>query len=160
MCLLASLLSCSSSDLAILEEGGKAPEIVDTLADGSSFQLSMLRGNVVLLDFWGSWCGPCHKEMPDIVKMHEVYSSKGLQVVSIALEKKPEIWKQVVDRYGMNWGLQIVRVSRYVRFDEIASSYGVTDIPAKFLIDEEGRFLLLDPTMSELKEALAEKYSE
>ncbi|WP_299214787.1 TlpA disulfide reductase family protein [uncultured Aquimarina sp.] len=122
------------------DEGDTAPDFEATLIDGTSFRLSNLKGAYVLLDFWGSWCAPCLKESPELVALHKKHSDK-LTVVSIALEKDSKSWKKVVSKYGYTWKNQIVDQNRFVMLSEIARKYGVSEIPAKFLISPEGNLI-------------------
>ncbi len=125
--------------------GGEiAPEIKATLIDGRSFQLSSLKGDYVLLDFWGSWCGPCRGDAPKLVTLNNKYSNASFKdankfhTVSIALEKRGEAWKKFATAAGFNWQYQIVEKHRAVMMSPFAQAYGVTDIPAKFLVLPNG----------------------
>lgn len=141
---LLSLVSCSSgsnTDKTGIKIGQVAPKITSFDIQGNPFELSDLRGSVILLDFWGSWCGPCIKEAPAIVSINDEYASKGLKVVSIAIEKNDKTWKKATKKLGFNWDIQLVEKSQFVRFNRIASAYEVTDIPSLFIIDEDGRIL-------------------
>jgi len=120
--------------------GDAAPDFETTLVDGTPFKLSNLKGGYVLLDFWGSWCPPCLKESPQLVALHKKYSDK-LTIVSIALEKDQNSWKKVVSKYEYTWKNQIVNQNRFVMLSEIARKYGVTEIPAKFLISPDGKLI-------------------
>ncbi|NND93833.1 MAG: TlpA family protein disulfide reductase [Flavobacteriales bacterium] len=124
-----------------IEIGQFAPPISSVDIDGRPFELSDLKGSVVLLDFWGSWCGPCIKEAPTIVSINDEYASKGLKVVSIAIEKNDKTWKKATKKLGFNWDIQLVERSQFVRLNRIASAYEVTDIPSLFIIDEDGKIL-------------------
>jgi len=117
-----------------------APEIETELIDGTPFKLSELRGNHVVLDFWGSWCGPCLVDAPKLVELHEKFGDKVV-FVSIAFEKNDKRWKQTAERLGFDWKHQIVRISPMLLGSGIARDYGVSDIPAKFIITPEGKVL-------------------
>ncbi len=122
------------------KHGEFAPDFEAELIDGSQFKLSNTRGKYVLLDFWGSWCGPCRKANPNLKVLHEKYSDK-LTIITIALEKGGTQWENAAKRDGFVWKHQIVTFSRFVLLSEIAKLYGVTDIPAKFLISPEGKLM-------------------
>ena len=117
-----------------------APEIESKLIDGTPFKLSELRGNYVVLDFWGSWCGPCLAEAPKLVKLHEKFGEEVV-FVSIAFEKNDQRWKQTSERLGFDWKYQIVEISPILLGSPISRAYGVSDIPAKFIITPEGKVI-------------------
>ena len=120
-----------------VKAGQVAPDFKTELVDGTQFQLSELNGNYVLLDFWGSWCPPCRKENPELVRLHEKYS-ETLKIVTVALEKGSGRWQKVAEADGFMWKHQIVDKNKLVLMSSIAQKYGVTEIPAKFLISPDG----------------------
>lgn len=153
--------SCGPS--TAIEPKHKAPEVETILIDGSDFKLSDLAGNYVLLDFWASWCPPCLKEAPYLVALHRKFGDKELQedakfhIVSIALEKNDRSWKRTTERFGIDWKHQIVDETRFVAMSSLASAYGVTEIPAKFLIDPDGNFISIRPKVSEVDAYMTSK---
>ncbi len=130
------------------EDGEQAPDFEATLIDGAAFKLSDLQGKYVLLDFWGSWCAPCRKENPKLVALHQKHSDK-LTIVTVALEKDASSWKKVAKKDGFIWKNQIVDQNSFVMLSAIARKYGVSAIPAKFLISPEGK-LIGKPTFEEI----------
>lgn len=134
--LIASLftISCGPS------KKQPAPEIEAVLVDGTLFKLSEQKGQFVLLHFWGSWCAPCLRENPEMVKLYEEYGDR-VSFVSVALEKDDRFWEKAVARAGIDWKNQIVSKSSVIMANEHALAYGVTEIPATFLIDAEGRLV-------------------
>lgn len=126
--------------LSAADEGDIAPDFEATLVDGTPFKLSELQGGYVLLDFWGSWCPPCIKESPQLVALHQKHGDK-LTIVSVALEKNKDSWKKVVSKFGYTWKNQIVSQNRFVMLSDIARKYGVSEIPAKFLISPDGKLI-------------------
>ncbi len=122
------------------EEGDLAPDFEAMLIDGTPFKLSDLKGKYVLLDFWGSWCPPCRKENSQLVKLHDKYYDE-LALVTVALEKDSLSWKKVADLDGFKWKHQIVNYNKFVMLSPVARKYGVTEIPAKFLIAPDGKLI-------------------
>lgn len=122
------------------EKGENAPDFETTLIDGTDFKLSNLQGMYVILDFWGSWCPPCIKESAQLVELYHKYGA-SIQIVTVAVEKNDKTWKKVSDRFGFEWKYQIVDQNKFVMMSSIARKYGVTEIPAKFLISPEGKLV-------------------
>lgn len=145
-----------------LTKGEKAPEFIGMLPGDSALKLSDLRGQIVLLDFWGSWCGPCIQEAPGLIKLHEKYDraafsgAEGFAIVSIAVEKNKDRWINAIERLGLIWPYHLLDpVSNFKFFDSpIANEYGVKQLPTKFLIDENGKILDVNPTFSDVEKYL------
>ncbi len=134
-----------------------APDVELALRDGSTAQLSDLRGSYVLLDFWASWCAPCIKDIPKIKRLDETYAGDDFQVVSIALEKKADRWERALDKYGMDWKYNALDQAAFVRLSAAAAAYGVTEIPATFLIDPQGNILGRNMSLEEISALLDDK---
>ncbi len=141
--------------------GAKLIEIEGQLPDGSPFTLSGLKGRYVLLDFWGSWCGPCRKSNPELVALYDQYHDQqfkgadGFDIVSIGLENSASRWQQAIERDGLHWPYHLMESSS---FDSpITTAYNVKQIPTKFLIDPEGIILAVDPSFKEITRLLTER---
>lgn len=117
-----------------------APEIEAELIDGTPFKLSELRGEYVVLDFWGSWCGPCLRDIPRLMELYAKYGDRVV-FVSVAFEKNDKRWKSVADKAGFSWKHQIVEEAKILLASPISRAYGVADIPAKFIVTPEGELI-------------------
>ena len=145
--------------------GEMAPDFTAELIDGTEYNLSDSQGNYVILDFWGSWCGPCLRDNPKLVTLSNKYKSArfdgeaGLHIVSVALEKRGDAWKRAAERFGMDWKRQIVHHHKVVLASPIANDYGVTDLPAKFLIGPDGKIITAKSSFEEIDAYLSERRS-
>lgn len=135
--------------------GKEAPEIDLKDPNGKNIKLSSLRGKVVLLDFWASWCGPCRVEMPNVVAAYKKYKDKGFAVYSVSLDKEATAWKNSITALGMTWEHNVSDLKFWQ--SEAAQRYGVNGIPAAFLLDRNGiivatnlRGAALDQKISEI----------
>jgi peroxiredoxin len=134
--------------------GSLAPEIALNTPEGKTIALSSLRGKVVLIDFWASWCGPCRNEMPNVVQAYNKFKNKGFTVYSVSLDKDGEAWKKSIKALGMPWENQVSDLKFWNC--EAAVRYGVNGIPATFLVDKQGTIIATNLRGAALESKLAE----
>lgn len=115
---------------------GTAPDLMAENPEGTPMKLSSLRGKVVLLDFWASWCRPCRMENPEIVNLYNTYKSKGFTVFSVSLDTDKRAWKNAIEADQLNWPHHVSDLKGWQ--SKAAALYGVNAIPTTFLIDREG----------------------
>ncbi len=131
--------------------GGEAPDFTLKTPEGKDLSLSDLRGKVVLVDFWASWCGPCRKENPHVVKLYNEYKAKGFDVLGVSLDKKQSSWEAAIDKDGLTWH----HVSDLKGWsNEVAKLYGVSSIPHTVLLDQEGKIIARNLRSADLEIAL------
>jgi len=142
-------------------DGEKVPGFTTTLINGESFSLDDLNGRYVLLDFWGSWCGPCRVESPALVSLNQKFAKKkfseasGFDIVSVAIETNENRWKSAINKDQLNWPYHIVQLDRFK--GKIATQYGVKEIPTKYLLGTDGSVLMVNPSFGEITEFLEGK---
>lgn len=137
-----------------MKAGSQAPEIAMKDKDGNIRKLSSLRGKVVLIDFWASWCAPCRAEMPNVVRLYNKYKDKGFDVYSVSLDKDRNAWINAIANTGQVWENHVSDLNGWTSSG--GRSYGVSSIPHTVLIDREGRVIATKLRGEELAAKLAE----
>ncbi len=135
--------------------GGEAPDFTQKTPSGEGFSLSELRGKVVLVDFWASWCGPCRRENPNVVRLYQKYKDKGFEILGVSLDKTHGRWVQAIESDGLEWQ-HVSDLKGWA--NEVAQAYGVRSIPHTILLDPEGRILARNLRGEALENKLAELF--
>ena len=117
--------------------GDIAPDIALASPDGKNYSLSDLKGKVVLLDFWASWCGPCRRENPAVVKVYDKYKDQGFTVFSVSLDGSTDRWKKAITQDKLSWPYHVSDLKKWGSAP--AKQYGVSSIPKTFMIDRDGK---------------------
>jgi thiol-disulfide isomerase/thioredoxin len=118
--------------------GSDAPEL--NLADpqGTPVSLSSLKGKVVMIDFWASWCKPCRRENPNVVKMYKKYKGKGFEILGVSLDENKEEWVKAIANDALSWK----HVCDFGGWGSAAAkAYDVTQIPYTVLVGKDGRII-------------------
>ena len=122
--------------------GATAPDIIMPTPDENIISLSSLKGKVVLLDFWASWCRPCRMENPHVVKLYEKYKRKGFTVYSVSLDQRKTSWMNAIEADGLKWENHVSDLKGWR--NAAAVEYEVRGIPSTFLLDKKGRIIAKD----------------
>ena len=159
--LLNSFLACQdkkkTGTLVVPKIGQEAPDFILPNTGQDSTKLSNLRGKLVLIDFWASWCGPCRKKNPHLVELYGQYhnkmykTAKGFEIIGISQDNKEIDWLKAIQEDKLTW----INVNeRKAHTDAVSLAYGVEYIPTTFLINGEGKIVLVNPSIDEVKEML------
>ena len=135
-----------------------APNIELKNPEGKVISLSSLKGNVVLIDFWASWCAPCRKEMSNVVKLYNQYKDKGFTVYSVSLDEDPKAWKEAIKADGMTWPNHVSDLSGWK--SPMPQLYGFQGIPYTVLVDKDGKILETGLRGKSLEQKLKELFSK
>ena len=112
-----------------------APNFRLTDLAGKPVELGALRGKVVILDFWATWCPPCREEIPHFISLYNAYRSKGFEMVGLSVGEEPDAVKQFVQKNGINYPVAIAN-------DQVERAFGgIRGIPTTFVLDKKGRIV-------------------
>ena len=118
-----------------LAEGNRAPDFAVQSLDGAAIKLSDLRGKVVLLNFWGTWCGPCRREMPEFEKVYQSWHERGFEIIAIAYNDSEPSMAEFRDELGLSFPLALDASG------EINDAYAIQTRPSSYLLDQDGLIL-------------------
>ncbi len=142
-------------DNKLLEIGEMAPNFSLPTPNGDTLKLSDLRGKVVLIDFWASWCGPCRAEFPNVIRVYNKYGEKGFEILGVSLDDQASAWKGSIISLGLNWK----HVSDLKKWNcAPARLYKVSSIPATILVGKDGKIIAKNLRGEELERKLEELF--
>jgi thiol-disulfide isomerase/thioredoxin len=138
--------------------GEKAIELRGQLPDGSPFKLSDLKGKYVLIDFWGSWCGPCRAASPQLKSLYNRFQNQdftdasGFEILSVGIEQSKANWENAIRSDQLNWPYHLMEQG-YFDSPQV-KAYNVKQIPTKFLVNPNGIIMSVDPSFEEIAKLL------
>ncbi len=151
LCMLLCCFGIEPDVTAQPVQGSFAKEIALPNATGDSIRLSTLRGKVVLLDFWASWCAPCRISNKGLVKIYSRFRKKGFEILGVSLDTDKEKWLRAIQKDKITW-LQVNDPGGWNA--PTAINWSVDAIPTSYLIDRDGRLLAMDLAGKPLEKAL------
>ncbi|MDF0726173.1 thiol-disulfide oxidoreductase ResA [Cytobacillus sp. S13-E01] len=124
--------------------GDLAPDFVLTDLNGEKHRLSDYRGQGVFLNFWGTWCKPCEKEMPYMENQYKIYKDQGVQILAVNVGEPVFSVSKFVEKYGLSFPVVIDKGN------QVLNAYGVDPLPTTFLVDKEGKIVeIITGTLTE-----------
>lgn len=145
----SAMTQAGASTIAV---GQPAPDIALPNPNGKVLKLSDLKGKVVLLDFWASWCGPCRRANPSVVAAYNRFKSKGFVVFNVSLDKDRQKWVDAIEQDGLNWEYHVSDLKFWQ--SQAAALYNVQAIPQQFLIGKDGKIAAVSEAGASIEKEL------
>ena len=146
VCVIAAMTSYAQP-----KYGNDAVEIALPSINGDTLRLSSLKGKVVLLDFWASWCGPCRSANKELTRLYPKFKDKGFEIFSVSLDDSPQNWKKAVAKDKVTW-LQVIDPGGWEA--STALTWNIYALPTSYLIDQQGKLIAMDLEPRQLEKAL------
>lgn len=138
--------------------GQQAPHVAAQMIDGNISRLSDLRGQYVLVQFWGSWCGPCRAENRFLAPMYQKYHARGFEIFSIGIEEDEAAWKRAIVQDGLVWKYHTKESGQFK--GQLAREFNVHKIPSTFLLNPNGLITGVNLSPQQLDKILSEQLGQ
>lgn len=124
-----------------IEPGRPAPDFTLAQRDGATVTLSDLRGSIVVVDFWASWCGPCRMSFPWVREFYAEYNPKGVGIIGVSIDEKRSSWERALDEEKLPWAQVLDTPSEGLKSNNTAGRYNILAIPTLVLVGRDGRIV-------------------
>jgi peroxiredoxin len=151
--LLVTLFILQATSNAQPPVGSMSPEIALPNANGTITKLSSLKGKVVLIDFWASWCGPCRISNRGMNDLYNKYKDKGFEIYAISIDASKQAWMSAVKQDNIKW-LQ-VNDTKAANGNQLTQTWNLHYIPSTFLLDKQGKIVAENPEKHDLEKLLS-----
>jgi thiol-disulfide isomerase/thioredoxin len=130
--------------------GKVLPEFTLQAPDGKAIKLSSIKGRVVLIDFWASWCMPCRASIPHLKELYQKYHANGFEIVSVSIDQNSKAWKNAMLKEAMPWGQGIDRYEDGKYASIIMNALGIQSVPFAIVLDAAGNVVLINPAAADI----------
>ncbi|WP_114936964.1 TlpA family protein disulfide reductase [Mucilaginibacter endophyticus] len=129
-------------------------------ADGKTIKLSSVKGKVVLVDFWASWCMPCRAAIPHLKELYKQYHTKGFEILSISIDQNSKAWKNAMLKEAMPWQQGIDRYEEGKDASIMMSALGIQSVPFAIMLDAGGKVILVNPAAADMDGYLKDTFNK
>ncbi len=148
---MACFYSAHSLAQSLPGRGSKIPDFVLMSAAGDSMSIQSLKGKVVFLDFWASWCFPCRITNKQLARMYPQYRGKNFEIVSVSVDESAKKWKKAIRKDRMSWSQLL---DKPVSKGSIAEAWNITSIPASLLLNADQEIVAVNLNPADLEQIL------
>lgn len=129
-------------------------------SSGKVIKTSSVKGKVVLIDFWASWCMPCRASIPHLKELYKKYHSSGFEILSVSIDQNSKAWKNAMLKEAMPWQQAIDKYEEGKDASVVMDAWGIQSVPFAVLLDVEGKVILINPEASGIDEYLNKTFKK
>jgi thiol-disulfide isomerase/thioredoxin len=139
--------------------GKPLPNLSLQTADGATVNLVALKGKVILVDFWASWCMPCRASIPHLKALYQQYSDKGFDILSVSIDQNNKAWKTAMLKEAMPWLQAIDKYENGKDASVLMNVLGIQSVPFVIILGKDGRVMLINPDGTQIETALTKQFN-
>lgn len=142
-----------------LVTGKPLPDLRLQTADGTTFNLATLKGKIVLVDFWASWCMPCRASIPHLKALYQQYNDKGFDILSVSIDQNNKAWKTAMLKEAMPWLQAIDKYENGKDASVLMNELGIQSVPFAIMLGKDGKVILINPDVAQIDALLAKQFN-